>query len=106
MQLLLGDGGSGVTRDVSASGVFFETETEQVAGSLVDFTIEFETPSGEMRLKCHGQVVRIERHGKRQGAAVKILESKFEAGPSSPAKVRGLPAGGRSRSPVGSCSLF
>ncbi len=79
LQLQLGGGGSGVTRDVSASGVFFETDIEQVAGSLIDFTIEFETPGGPMRLKCHGQIVRTEQHGTRQGAAVKILESKFEA---------------------------
>lgn len=75
----LGNGQTGTTRDISASGVFFETDTDQAPGSEVDFSIDFDTPGGPMRLKCRGTIVRTERHGGRQGAAVKIVESRFEA---------------------------
>ncbi len=79
LQVRLGSRALGVTRDISTTGVFFETDAEQVPGSLVEFTIAFETPGGPMRLKCHGQIVRVERRGTRQGVAVKILESRFDS---------------------------
>ena len=82
LTLHLEEGIRGTTRDISTSGVYFESDADQAVGSVIDFTIDFDTPSGPMYLKCHGQVVRTERHGSRIGAAVKILESKFSAGHS------------------------
>lgn len=81
LPLDLGGGRTGTTRDISASGVYFETDVDQTPGSLVDFSIDFDTPGGPMRLKCHGTIVRTERHADRQGAAVKIIEARFEVGP-------------------------
>ena len=82
LTLHLDDGASGLTRDVSTSGVYFESDADQAVGSVIDFTINFETEGGPMYLTCHGQVVRTERHGNRIGTAVKILESKFKTGHS------------------------
>jgi hypothetical protein len=82
LPLRLHDGGIGVTRDVSTSGVYFVSDAEQAVGSEIDFTIDFETPSGPLHLKCHGQVVRTEKRGSRIGHAVKILESRFATGHS------------------------
>lgn len=79
LPLDLGGGQTGITRDISVSGVFFETDADQAPGSEVAFSIDFDTPGGPMRLICRGTVVRTEQIGKRQGAAVRIIESRFEA---------------------------
>jgi len=66
---------TGVTRDVSALGIFFETDAADAMGDLISFTVEFETPRGKRVLKCKGDVVRIEPHNARTGIAVRIIES-------------------------------
>ena len=66
---------TGMTRDVSASGIFFETEAADAMGDLISFTVEFDTPRGKRMLKCKGDVVRIEPRDARIGVAVKIIES-------------------------------
>lgn len=71
---------TGITRDVSASGIFFEMDASYAVGSTMDLTVEFETPGGKMMLKCHGNIVRIEPRGSRVGVAVKIIESTIESG--------------------------
>ena len=86
-------GAIGLTRDVSASGIFFEIDIENIPDSLISFTLEFEGPGGGMTLRCKAQVIRVEHPpeesvpsvklsatvGKRVGIAAKIIESKFEA---------------------------
>jgi len=69
----------GITRDVSASGVFFWTSESTCAlGELISFTVELKRPEGRMILKCHGDVVRTEaRHGE-MGVAVKITDSAMK----------------------------
>ena len=88
-------GAIGLSRDVSASGIFFEIDIDNAPDSLINFTLEFEGPGGGMTLKCKAQVLRVERlqdesspnlklsatAGKRVGIAAKIIESKFEARP-------------------------
>lgn len=69
---------TGVTRDVSASGIFFETDASYAVGNEIDLTVEFDTPGGKMMLKAHGNIVRIERRDAKVGVAVKITESKME----------------------------
>jgi len=66
---------TGVTRDVSALGIFFETDAADAMGDLISFTVELETPRGKRVLKCKGDVVRIEPHNARTGIAVRIIES-------------------------------
>jgi hypothetical protein len=69
---------AGVTKDVSASGVFFETDEDMADGSPIEFTVEFDGPTGKFVLRCTGQVVRVERSGGKLGVAAKILDSKLE----------------------------
>ncbi len=69
------DGGTGVTQNVSASGMFFETDASYAPGSQIRFAVDLETPSGKMILTCHGDIVRVERREKRVGVAVRITES-------------------------------
>jgi hypothetical protein len=56
------DNGVGVTRDLSVSGVYFETSSRYHAGSVIKMTIAFDGPAG-MQLECEGTIVRVEDCG-------------------------------------------
>jgi hypothetical protein len=66
---------TGVTRDVSASGVFFWTDCACAPGELISFAVEISRPAGRMTLKCLGDVIRIEPRDAAVGVAVRITES-------------------------------
>ena len=68
----------GVTQNVSASGVFFETDKECIPGSEISFSIELDGVAGKMMLKCLGHIVRVEQHGGKVGVAARIIESRLE----------------------------
>ena len=68
-----------MTRDVSASGIFFEIDATYALGSSIRFTVKLDTPGGPVNLKCEGEIVRIEPRGPKVGVAVKITESAMEA---------------------------
>ncbi len=72
------DRGVGVTRNVSASGVFFETDVDHAPGSKISFAIELDGPQGEkLMLKCQGEIVRVEHRDGKVGVAAKIIASKL-----------------------------
>ena len=72
--------GTGITRNVSASGVFFETDLNYAPGSEINFSIGLDGPRGEkMVLKCQGQIVRVERRDGKVGIAAKIVASTLES---------------------------
>lgn len=79
----LAAGGQGVTRDISASGLYFETDSELQVDSAVDFAIELHTSAGPVKLVAQGKVMRIEHTGGRTGVAVKLLSSCLEPGTST-----------------------
>lgn len=69
----------GVTRDVSASGVFFWIAASICApGELISFSVELKRPERRMKLKCQGDVIRTESRNGEMGVAVKINESAME----------------------------
>ena len=70
---------TGVTRDVSASGVFFEVDANYKVGDEISFSVELNTPGGKLLLKCEGEIVRIEPCGPHVGIAVRITKSALEA---------------------------
>jgi acyl-coenzyme A thioesterase PaaI-like protein len=72
------EGGHGVTRDVSASGLYFETDSPCTLGGAISFSVNFDSPAGKMALKCRGRVVRVERNEGRMGVAVNVVESMIE----------------------------
>jgi len=69
---------TGITKDVSASGIFFETDACYAVDSEISFTVELDTPGGKMLLKCRGKIVRVENRDDKVGVAVKITESTME----------------------------
>ena len=76
----------GVTRDISPSGIFFETDADMADGSAIHFSLEFDNPSGKLLLECTGEIVRVERVGGKVGVAAKILESRLERATPDSAK--------------------
>jgi len=74
--------GEGITRDVSLSGVFFETDQSFAPGEQINLVMVLEraSPGRPVRLQCEGRVVRVTRFDKRIGVAVAISGYKF--GPS------------------------
>jgi hypothetical protein len=69
------------TRDVSYRGLYFLTEAEFLLGSAIEFVITLPkqvTRSGDVNIRCHGQVVRTEptQNGK-MGIAAKIERYEF-----------------------------
>lgn len=68
----------GITRDVSAAGIFFEIDAACTVGSDISFALELETPTGKIMLKCKGNIVRTESRNDKLGVAVKIAESVME----------------------------
>jgi hypothetical protein len=70
---------SGTTRNLSATGVFFETDaTYPLLSSSMRFEMEFDTPDGRVLVKCLGEIVRLEPRNQKVGVAVKIIESLVE----------------------------
>ena len=72
--------GHGVTRDVSAFGVFFETTLALSPGAAIRFSLllEHADPGGPIRLHCQGKIVRLEALRGRLGVAVAIDQHRFD----------------------------
>ena len=66
---VLNDESKGVTRNLSPSGVFFETDKHYEVGSIITMTIDLETPPGT-RLRCVGTIARVDDRGSKVGVAV------------------------------------
>ena len=82
---------SGTTRDISASGIYFETDTAPLGDSPLAFAVELKNEMGVgMTLRCRGQVLRVEHQGSRVGVAARILESKLEPGRGKTEEIRKL----------------
>lgn len=72
---------SGFTRDVSASGIYFETDAIFLMSKMLDFELLLPRPSGALlRLRCQGEIVRIEPAEDRVGIAVRFTHRPFDDG--------------------------
>jgi hypothetical protein len=69
--------GAGRTQNISAQGIYFETDVEQRIGSLVNFTVEYTLYGQKHRLLCEGKVIRVEAHGDRIGVAARLVAPFF-----------------------------
>ena len=75
------NGKTGTTRDISASGIYFEMDDDAKAGSTINFHIELETPGGKLKMVCKAQVVRVDKKDGRSGVAAKIISQTLESAP-------------------------
>jgi hypothetical protein len=75
------ESGTGTTRDISASGIYFETSRGFRQGELISFSVAFEHvgTGGPLHMKCEGQVVRVEPLGEQVGVAVRVLSYQVDA---------------------------
>lgn len=68
---------AGETHNISAHGIYFETDVEQRIGSLVTFTVEYTLYGQKHRLLCEGKVVRVDAQGGRVGVAARLVAPFF-----------------------------
>ncbi len=66
-------GVQGVTRNISATGVFLEVSSPLEPGSTVEFFVTLDHPKKELVFSCQGEVVRTEELENKYGVATKIL---------------------------------
>ncbi|HET7361992.1 MAG TPA: PilZ domain-containing protein [Burkholderiales bacterium] len=72
------DGGSARARNVSASGIYFETAVPFRKGSDLRFTVQFAPVEGApLRMECRARVVRVERLVGRFGVGAAIQHFNF-----------------------------
>jgi hypothetical protein len=76
---ILVNGGTGVTRDLSSSGVYFETDCLLVADQPVSLVFPFQhaAPSGT-RAACAARVLRVDRRQRGYGVAATYEFIGFE----------------------------
>jgi len=69
---ILGDKNKAATRDISFSGVYFETTSSFQVDSIIKMTVDFDKPQA-MQLEFEATIVRVEvRDSDRVGVAVRI----------------------------------
>ncbi len=67
----------GLARNISATGIYFETEAALALGSHVYFAVELTVRGEKLKLVCDGQVLRVERKDGVHGIAAKLDGSFF-----------------------------
>jgi Tfp pilus assembly protein PilZ len=65
--------GTGITRDISTSGIFFETESAYSIGDVILLFLNFEDDT----LHCEARVVRVEPRNGQFGVAVELKSYVF-----------------------------
>lgn len=72
-------GAKGITRDFSSTGIFFKTNRSFSPGQPIEFTIELKhvDPKGPVKVKCQGEIVRVEEEGQQIGIAASIDSYSF-----------------------------
>jgi len=73
--------GTGVTRNVSLSGAFFETDQSFSPGEQIRMVLVLErvSPGRPVRLQCEGRGVCVTRVDAKTGVAVAITSYRFGA---------------------------
>ena len=70
----LQDGSTGITRDISTEGIYFETERGYSIGETVNLSVRL----GEASIQCEGRVVRLEQVEGKFGIAVDLTSYRFD----------------------------
>ena len=68
---------TGIMRNISTSGVFFETDVDYAEGREITLAIELDgPPEKQLILRCRGTVIRIEHQDGKVGIGVEIVASQ------------------------------
>jgi hypothetical protein len=71
------DGEEGATHDLSATGLYFASDTAYVAGQTVTLVLEFPGLAGPRKLGCEAEVVRVTPVEQGFNVAVRLLTPLF-----------------------------
>ena len=69
------NGMEGTTKNISATGIYFELDAKHQPGSQIEFWVEINSPSGPMKLNFQGEVVRVDELSGKLGIAAKIISN-------------------------------
>ena len=69
--------GQGVSRDISATGMYFVMDQDCQPGSMIDLNIELDTPAGALTLQCQGEVRRVQQHDGKTGIAIHFTKQEI-----------------------------
>lgn len=74
------ENGEGLTRDFNISGIYFETERSFSPGQPIEFSILLKhvDPACPVRLKCLGEIIRVDESGPNIGVAASITSYSLE----------------------------
>ena len=74
------ESGTGVTRNVATTGIFFWTENTRAfaVGDRVNITLEVVRSGRKIKPKCQGEIVRVETKGTQAGVAVRLVDSEID----------------------------
>ena len=75
--------GTGLTRDYSTDGVYFVTDQAISLGEQLELVmlLDHQSMGAAVRLRCQGDVVRVEKNEGMTGVAVAISKHLFELAP-------------------------
>jgi hypothetical protein len=77
LPIQLADGPPAITRDISATGLFFIMEGEHALHGPVDF--ELHLPAFSMKFSSSGEIVRVEHGDGRTGVAVRLVNPRIDS---------------------------
>jgi hypothetical protein len=76
LPIRLGDGSTGVARNISPSGMYLEIRGQAPGDPLI--YVEMDMPGEGMSFKSHGKIVRMDHGDGRTGIAVRLEEPHIE----------------------------
>jgi hypothetical protein len=65
------------TRNISATGVYFETDVDLPLGSVLNLNVQFTQGGRKHWLACEGRVVRVTQADGQHGVAAELLTPFF-----------------------------
>lgn len=75
------DGHGGHTRDLSATGISFESDTAYEVGAILELTLRYTLDGHNCPLPCEVEVVRVQPNGERFTIAARLSRPFFEPEP-------------------------
>jgi hypothetical protein len=72
------DGREGQTRDLSATGLSFDSDTAYPVGSVLDLTLRYGLDGHNFPLQCQAEVVRVRPCGQRFTIAARLCQPFFD----------------------------
>ncbi|MBA3594224.1 MAG: PilZ domain-containing protein [Pseudomonadota bacterium] len=71
------EGGEGATHDISATGLYFASDTSYVPGQVIEMVLEFPGAKRTRQLTCEAEVVRVTPVGEGFNVAVRLVTPLF-----------------------------